>query len=514
MTKLYALECLFLAMILTSLPVSAATFENDVVRVEFGKSAGVDSWFSKRYQEEFFGVDVAHDVKDVIWTPAGIHFGYLPSHVTRAATGPNVEVTRTSSESSWRVVAEDPNGAVLPKGIQATMVWSFSNRYSARLDLVVQNLTDDTVKLEGPDRGPVMLYAFPLFRDDIYRTEALAMTKDGDVVQQSPSDSTVTTLDDGTRWVGMRNQYYGFGLREQTTNGRYATTSIKTIVKHEDGNKKITVPLVAWKLVWPALRARERLEATFDVYLGPKQDSELAGTPFEKMFDTWSGVTGPIGRLMFALLQQLQLLTGSYGYAILLLTFLVKVVLHPINKKQMVAMKKMQQLQPKMQEIKEKYSNDQQRQNAELQKLFIEHEVNPLGGCLPILVQIPIFIALYTCLSAAIELKRVPFAWMPDLSQPDPLHVLPILFCVSIYYSSQANSTGDPNQAMMMKMMPAFMLFIFWNMASGVMLYIAGQSLFSMVEQQYNKMGLADGPAATVTPEPTTSSRKKSKRKE
>jgi YidC/Oxa1 family membrane protein insertase len=126
-----------------------------------------------------------------------------------------------------------------------------------------------------------------------------------------------------------------------------------------------------------------------------------------------------------------------------------------------------------------------------MQKLFVDNEVSPLGGCLPLLFQLPIFIALYTCLSSAIELKNVSFLWLPDLSMPDPTYALPVLFAVGNYFSMQANSQGS-EQMPAMKYMPVMMFFFFMNLASGVLIYFVGQSVFSFVEQKYNMRHLDD----------------------
>ncbi len=498
----------YISLILLSLVTTsvAATFENSVIKVKLNEIDGLNSWYSKKYQEDFFDFDVAKSGQsDTVWLSAGIRFGYLPGEISRQPDMKAIDSSITTKNNVISTTIVDNSGMTLPKGLKINQRWTLSDRYSARLDLTIENTTDQPLKISG-EQGNLVLYAFPLFRDDLIRSELVSMSKDDDEDTISPTEGKLTTLEDGYKWVGTRNQYYCFGLKETTSVGRYVHTRIKAKLRlSEKKTKEQSVSMVGWRFGWPTLRPKEKLEASFELYLGPKQLEEIGKTSFAPMFNTWSGWTGPIGRLMFSLLKQIYAVTNNWGYAILLLTLLVKLVLHPLNKKQMIAMKKMQQLQPKMQEIKEKFKNDQQRQNLELQKLFVENEVNPLGGCFPILLQIPIFVALYTCLSSAIELKRVPFAWIHDLSQPDQLHILPVLFCVGIYYSSKANSSGDPSQAMMMKIMPVFMLFIFWNMAAGVMLYIAGQSLFSLFEQQYNKLALED---TVVAPSAPTSSTK------
>ena len=511
----------FIYFLLIASLSSAATFENSLIKVKLNEIDGINSWYSKKYQEDFFDFDVAKTGKDdLVWQSAGIRFGYLPGQTPRQPDVKSIDSTIDEKNNVITATIRDNSGMTLPKGLKVTKQWTFSDRYSARLDLTIENLTAEPLQLKG-DKGQLVLFAYPLFSDDLVRTELISVDKEEAEDSISPTADKLNTLEESIKWVGIRNQYYAFALKETTAVGKYVHTKLDSKLRFsKDKTKKHPVSIVGWRFGWSTLRPNEKLKASFEMYLGPKQMEELKETGFAKIFNTWSGMTGPIGRLMFALLKQIYSVTNSWGYAILLLTMLVKIILHPLNKKQMVAMKKMQQLQPKMQEIKEKYKNDTQKQNLELQKLFVENEVNPLGGCFPILLQIPIFVALYTCLSSAIELKRVPFAWIQDLSQPDQMRILPILFCVGIYYSSKANSSGDPSQAMMMKIMPVFMLFIFWNMSAGVMLYIAGQSIFSLFEQQYNRLSLEDtvvapsAPTAASPPPPEQSSEDKAPAKE
>lgn len=481
------------AMMLTCAGSSRAEIiRTDTVTINLDGEVGVTSWRLDRFSEDVLGVEVARPGTDMVWRRARIGLGRFPG-LGRADAGAQLDGTLLKGDDGRGVVqvVRDASGAILPKEIQATLRWRFEDRYAAVVELELLNTTTDQVDLDDPVRGPVALVVWPLLRDDPLRTEIVAGAPDGSVRVVSPTDER-TVVEAPVSWLGARNQYYAFAVQETTGGGRFIQTRMATLERQDATQqhpREFAGVALGWAFGWPRIRGDETLKASFRIFLGPKNEKDLAGSGFEGIFNTWEGWTGPIGKLMFSLLVLLHGVTGNYGWAILLLTLLVKIILHPLNRKQMVAMRKMQELQPKIQELKEKHK-DQQRLNQELQKLFTEHQVNPLGGCFPIMLQIPIFVALYTCLSSAIELKGASFLWLPDLSMADPLHLLPVLFAASVYFSSKATSGGDPSQAQMMKIMPIVMCFLFWNLAAGVMLYIAGQSVFSMIEQQYHRLAL------------------------
>ena len=146
-------------------------------------------------------------------------------------------------------------------------------------------------------------------------------------------------------------------------------------------------------------------------------------------------------------------------------------------------MSKMQSLQPKMAELKEKYKDDKQRQSQEMMKLYKQQGVNPRGGCWPMLLQMPIFIALYTVFSSTIELRKAEFVlWLQDLSAPDPYYVLPVLMGVTMFIQ-QKMTMKDPKQAAMVYIMPVVMVFIFKSFSAGLVLYWTMFNIFSGIQQ-------------------------------
>ncbi|RMH84662.1 MAG: membrane protein insertase YidC, partial [Calditrichaeota bacterium] len=193
-------------------------------------------------------------------------------------------------------------------------------------------------------------------------------------------------------------------------------------------------------------------------------------------------------------------LIPNYGFVIIIFSILIKILLHPLTKKSYQSMSEMQYLQPKMAELREKYKDDPQRLNREMMRLYKEHGVNPLGGCLPTLLQMPLLFALFIVFRSTIQLRGAPFIlWITDLSSPDKLHlgfslpfigdtihILPLLMGLTMVWQSKMTMT-DPKQKFMIYFMPIFLIFIFYNLPSGLNLYYAVFNLLSMFQTRYIK---------------------------
>ena len=175
----------------------------------------------------------------------------------------------------------------------------------------------------------------------------------------------------------------------------------------------------------------------------------------------------------------------NYGVAIILLTVLVKVVFYPLSLKSMRSMKAMQGLQPQLNALRSKYKSDPQRFQREQMEMFRKHGVNPMGGCLPMVVQIPIFYALYLTLQYSVELQGAPFLlWISDLSKKDPYYVLPILMGISMLVQQKMTPTvGDPRQAQIMLIMPVVFTFMFLEFPTGLVLYWLVNNVLSIAQQ-------------------------------
>lgn len=240
------------------------------------------------------------------------------------------------------------------------------------------------------------------------------------------------------------------------------------------------------------LEPNESRTYEFGLYLGTKEMERLEhyavvpGVHLEDAVDWgwFGGLTRFLGEKMLWLLRVFFHLTGIWGVAIILLTVVVKVVTLPLTFKQMRSMKKMREVQPELEALKKKYSDDRVRQAQEMQDLFRRAGVNPLAGCLPMLIQLPIWIALYAMLNTAVELYREPFLWLPDLTQQDPYYILPLAMGALMYFQMKIQPSGvDNEQAKMMAwMMPIIFTVMMLFLPSGLCVYIFANVLLSLVQ--------------------------------
>lgn len=223
----------------------------------------------------------------------------------------------------------------------------------------------------------------------------------------------------------------------------------------------------------------------YSIYIGPKDLDVLrsAGHFLDKSIDL--GWFGFIAKPLLVVLKFFYRYTHNYGIAIIILTVLIKILFHPLTRKQYESMRQMQKLQPKMQAIREKYKDDKERMNREVMDLYRTHKINPLGGCWPMLLQIPVFFALYRALLNSIELRHAPFAfWIQDLSAKDPCYITPIIMGATMFLQQKMTpAAGDPNQQKMMMFMPLIFTFMFLNFPSGLVLYWLVNNLLTIGQQ-------------------------------
>ncbi|MGQ9570709.1 MAG: membrane protein insertase YidC [Thermodesulfovibrionales bacterium] len=291
------------------------------------------------------------------------------------------------------------------------------------------------------------------------------------------------TFSGGLKWIAQEDKYF-FASLVPLTNMEEAKVWAK------DGS-----PLIAFRGKPDANR--------FILYAGPKEYERLKTLKvgLEHIIDF--GFFSIIAVPLFWILKLFYKFLGNYGWAIVFITLIVRIPFIPLINKSQKAMKKMQELQPKMAEIRERFKKDPQRMQQEIMVLYKKYKVNPLSGCLPIILQIPIFFALYKILLIAIELRGAPFMfWIKDLSSPDTLfgHIpawfpliggfavgpLPILMGITMVIQQKMTPTSmDPAQNKIMMLMPIVFTFIFLNFASGLVLYWLMNNIFSIIQQFY-----------------------------
>lgn len=224
------------------------------------------------------------------------------------------------------------------------------------------------------------------------------------------------------------------------------------------------------------------------VFYGPKEKSLLqryAGLEMEKSIDY--GWFGFIAAPLMSVIHWFYALTSNYGVAIILLTVVIKLLFFPLTHKSYKAMKKISKLQPEMKKLREKFKNDPQKMNTAVMELYKTNKANPMSGCLPILVQIPVFFALYQSLLNAIELRHAPFAfWIQDLSAADPYYITPVIMGATMFLQQKLTpSAMDPTQQKIMLALPVVFTFLFFGFPAGLILYWIVNNVLSIAQQYY-----------------------------
>ncbi|NOT33349.1 MAG: membrane protein insertase YidC [Candidatus Eisenbacteria bacterium] len=305
-------------------------------------------------------------------------------------------------------------------------------------------------------------------------------------------------FDGNVQWVAVQTRYFMGGVAVVRGSAQSAVAhSVSRPISAQEAarmpaDQRSKAPVLANTLVMGMPGETDPLNR-FRVYFGPNEFSRLAklGLGLERIVDLgWSWVQ-PFSKGLLYVLNVLNSVVRNYGVAILLLASLVRLLLHPLNMMSIRSMRSMQKIQPEVERLRKKYEKDATAMNTAIMALYKEHKVNPAGGCLPMLVQMPFFIALYSVLYNAIELRHAPFvAWVHDLSSPDvlamvgpfPLRLLPILMTLAGLLSQRLTPT-DPRQAPTMYLMNVMMLVFFYNLPSGLVLYWTVMNLLTALQQ-------------------------------
>jgi YidC/Oxa1 family membrane protein insertase len=290
-------------------------------------------------------------------------------------------------------------------------------------------------------------------------------------------------------------QWAGFALRY----------FVSTIVPLNDGKKTAQFRKTNGSTIMTitqGVRDPTDCRSLYKLYLGPKTMEDLKRAEFGLDKALNYGFFDIIARPLLVFMKAIDGYTHNYGIAIIILTILIKLLFWPLTHKSYVSMKEMQRIQPRIKQIRERFKNDKEQLNREMMLVYRTHKVNPLGGCLPMVLQIPVFFALYKALMDSIELRHAPFVfWVKDLAAPDYLlqfpsgvnifgiegiGPLPLLMGLSMVIQQKMTPTmGDPMQAKVMMFMPIFFTFLFISFPSGLVLYWLTNNVLSIVQQIY-----------------------------
>ena len=335
-------------------------------------------------------------------------------------------------------------------------------------------------------------------------------------IHTSPAQETYSNSADSILWAGVASQYFTTILAPATDTGRQVWA--RRIFLPSSLNSQQGPSSIQGALGMPGftLKPGESKAVDFLIYAGPKELGRLSRLPNNQVAVMNFGWWTPICNLLLTAMNTIHAWVGSYALAIILLTIVIRLLIWPLQNASMKSMRKMSKLSPIMNELREKYKDDPQRMNQEMMKLYKEYGVNPVGGCLPMFVQIPIFISFYTMLGSAIELRNSSFLWVRDLSQPDtvaqifgfPINILPIVMAGAQIWQMQITpKTGDPAQQRMLYIMPVIFLIFCYNYASGLALYWTVSTLFT-VAQTYLTRNQTEPKLVKVSQRPAVAKRK------
>lgn len=345
--------------------------------------------------------------------------------------------------------------------------------YDVKLEIEVRNLSNLSLDI----KWPLVLGTISFIGDqnEIRFQDITVVGKDK--VQHFNGHKDVLLYD--VQFMGLRNRYFCSIVEPE--EAVYAA-QIKRLNKEES-----QAYIEPEKSVIPA---GGRLVQKFRIYLGPQQLQSINKVDSQWLMIMHYGTFNFIAHILLQLLEFLYGLVHSWGWVLIILSVLIYLVLFPLTLKQMRSMKEMQAIQPKVEELRKLYKDNPQRLNKEIMSLYKEHKVNPFGGCLPLLLQIPVFFALYQVLMRSVALKGAQFLWIKDLSQPDALaklpvtlpvignefNILPIAMAIEMFFQqkvSMAAATGGSReqQQIMLILMPIMFGLIFYRMPSGLVLY-------------------------------------------
>lgn len=310
-------------------------------------------------------------------------------------------------------------------------------------------------------------------------------------------------------WIGIDSTWYLAAFVPKTGGFKLsASGDVKPEAKSSDP-ARVTVGVVATPTIAPG----QAWEGRVLVYIGPKEVSRLEALGLEGTLNfggfpvprKWGGLPMEwLGLPILKFMNWVYRYVGNYGVAIILITILSKVLFYPLTVKSMRSMKAMQTLQPQINTLRSKYKSDPQRLQRETLELYRKYKVNPMGGCLPMVAQVPVFYALYLALSVSVELQNAPFLcfgrmfgvdlWVCDLASQDPTYILPVLMGLSMFVQQKMTPTmGDPRQAKAMLIMPFIFTFMFLNLPSGLVLYWFVSNVLQIGQQKLMERSKSSG---------------------
>lgn len=377
-----------------------------------------------------------------------------------------------------------------PEGVEYRKVYTFSrDSYRVEVDWLIQNNSTSPwkgnfyghlLRNEPPTegRGSILTGRLPSFTGGAFYTPEDHYNKIK--FKEFADSSSGLPVDTTSGWIAMLEHYFvSTWMPEAGGNYRFYSQSNRRLARPED-----TIGFLDLNPTTIEPGASGELGSA--LYVGPKERDRLDAQGVDKLALTVDfGWLTVIAEPLFWVMRKINGVVGNWGWTIILITVLIKAVFLPLSAASYKSMAKMKKLSPRLKTLKERYGDDRQAFQQEMMKLYKEEKVNPAGGCLPILVQIPVFIALYWVLLESVELRQAPWAfWIQDLSSRDPYYILPLLMGGSMFLQQWLNPAPmDPMQQKIMMALPVVFTIFFLSFPSGLVLYWVVNNTLSIAQQ-------------------------------
>ena len=404
---------------------------------------------------------------------------------------PQKQYTLNGDKVEVRLSAPETNG------LQIDKVYTFSkDSYLINIHFDVTNHSGAPVKLDAvyrvlrdnskPDGEGYFnhTYTGPVVYTPSGKFEKVTFDDLDDDFQSGRAQAEyVRQTDSG--WVGMIQHYFMSTWILQPKDGKTvcANGACQIDVTRTDNNlyaAGVRVPM-------PSIADNSKLDFPIGLYAGPQTTSTISKIADDLQLAKDYGKVHIFASPLFWLMNKLHDVVGNWGWAIVLLTIIVKAVLYPLTNASYRSMAKMRAVAPRLQALKDKYGDDRMALQQAMMQMYKDEKINPLGGCLPMLLQIPVFIGLYWAIFSSVELRQAPWiGWITDLSRPDPWFILPIIMAVTMFIQTHLNPPpADPMQAKMMKIMPLIFSVMFFFFPAGLVLYWVVNNILTICQQWY-----------------------------
>jgi YidC/Oxa1 family membrane protein insertase len=482
----------------TGAGVARAALENDLVRVEFtSQGGGIERVFLKKhfkYTNDRTPITLNED------SP-------LPSMGVALNGIPYRAPYRLTADSQRVVMELAPTG-----GVSIVKEYVLESDYLLRATITVRNASPNAWTNEVLHLTPGM--AGPMNVSDNETYVGVSILSGEKAVHKTVADLRKRPLSNANpvQWVATRNQYFTLLVTAPAP-----FTNVRAEPFQLPDNASVKPPQKIYGALLDAalppfdLKPGDSTDWTFQVYAGPKEYQRLEKLGKRQDFVMDFGMWELICKVLLWLMGVFHGWLGNWGLAIVAVTVVIKIVFWPLTAISTRSMKQMQALAPKMNALKEKYPNDPRKMNEEMMKMYREYRINPMAGCLPMLIQIPIFFAFYQILQIAVELRGAPFFWwVLDLSQPDTvahlfgyaINPMPLLMVVTMIWNTlitpQSPNT-DPSMKMMMWLMPAMFLWFCYSFSSGLSLYWTVQNLLTILQTYLTRNQTVEPPQKVKT---------------